>query len=130
MILVIDGKGNLWKIDQWGHYVIHDGPALDATIIQATFHDGFQATSEEFEQSFGVNMKLKAQATTYEIDLDELKNIFVRELSQQPEHFGLTADQISLNFPKREVGDDRFGPTSYEISGVQITVNKKGDQDG
>ena len=120
MRLVIDRKGVLWQIDKWGHYVIHSGPApADATIIEACFNDGFTASSEEFAQSFGVkyNMRLSAQTTTYELSVADLKALVAKELNVVDEQ------KIRIEFMTKEVGDDRFGPTSRETIGVKVHVD-------
>lgn len=60
-------------------------------------------------------MKLKAQSTTYSVDLDELKKMFAEKLEVEPE-------RITLNFKTEERGDDRFGPTWRETVGIDVAV--------
>jgi len=120
MTLVIDKKGVLWQIDQWGHYVIHSDPApIDATVIRGNFDDGFTATKEDFESAFGTrnyNMRVAAQSTTYELTVTELKALMAKEL-------GVLENSITIRFKTREVGDERFGPTSQETYAVEVVVD-------
>ena len=118
MRLVIDKKGVYWKIDKWGHYVVHNGPTLEATIIKATFDDGFLASSWEFAKSFGVyDMKISAQTTTYELSIADIKTLVAKEL-------GIVDEQkIRIEFTAREIGDDRFGTNKLETNGIRVHVD-------
>jgi len=120
MTLVIDKKGQLWQIDRRGHYVIHRDPApADAVVIRADFEDGFTATAEEYATAFGIrnyNMRVSAQTTTYELTVTELKSLMAKELN-------VGEDKINIRFLTREVGDDRFGPTSQETYALEVIVS-------
>lgn len=120
MRLVIDGKGQLWQIDKWGHYVVYHGPApADAVVIQADFHDGFTATSEQYETAFGTrsyNMRVSSQTTTYELTVTELKTLMAKELN-------VGEDKITIRFLTRSVGDDRFCTPSQETYALEVIVS-------
>lgn len=127
MRLVIDKKGVLWQIDQWGHYVIHRDPApAHATVIKGDFDDGFTATSEDFQRAFGTrnyDMRVSAQSTTYELTVTELKALMAKEL-------GVLENAVTIRFKTREVGDDRFGTTSQETYALEVIVSGSAPQQG
>lgn len=56
---------------------------------------------------------LKSSKTTYEISLAELKAIIARELGCQP-------DKLEVTDITKDVGDDRFGPTSTVFNGLRV----------
>jgi len=119
MRLVIDINGILWQIDKWGHYVVyHDSAPAEAVVIKADF-DGFTASSAEYATAFGIrnyNMRVSTQSTTYELTVTELTSLMAKELN-------VGEDRITLRFKTREVGDDRFGPTSQETYAVEVIVS-------
>lgn len=121
MTLVIDKKGQLWKIDDWGHYVyqgLTGSAPVDATVIQAEFDDGFTATEEDFATAFGTRnytMRVSAQSTTYELTITELTSLMAKELN-------VAENRITLRFKDREVGDDRFGTPHHETYAIEVVV--------
>ena len=117
LVLVIDQKGVLWKIDKWGWYVVHHGPApADATVIKGEF-DGFTASSEQFDKTFGrYHMRVASQKTTYELTVTELITLMAEKLN-------VSESKIAIRFKTTTVGDDRFGPTNEEVTGIEVIVD-------
>jgi hypothetical protein len=112
MILVIDQKGILWKIDKWNHYVVHHGSApLDATVIQGDF-DGFKASAKQFDDLFGrYTMRVASQTTTYELTMTELTSLLAKELN-------VSESKITIQFKTRPVDNE-----PAEIYGLDVVVS-------
>lgn len=117
LILLIDQKGVLWKIDKWNCYVVHHGPAPpDATVIKGEF-DGFTASAKQFDITFGrYHMRVASQKTTYELTVTELITLMAEKLN-------VSESKVSISFKTKTVGDDRFGPTHEEVCGIEVIVD-------
>ena len=59
---------------------------------------------------------LKATTTTYEFSLEEVKKAIAAELK-------VDFSKMSIETVTVERGDDRFGPTWKEVTGVKVTIN-------
>lgn len=58
---------------------------------------------------------LTAKNTTYEFSLEEVKKAIAKEINVDPSKMKIEAVQ-------EERGDDRFGPTYKEVTGIKVTV--------
>jgi hypothetical protein len=117
IVLLIDQKGVLWKIDKWNCYVVHHGPAPpDATVIKGEF-DGFTASAKQFDATFGrYHMRVASQKTTYELTITELVTLMAEKLN-------VSESKVTIRFKTTTIGDDRFGTESTEPSGIEVIVD-------
>lgn len=58
---------------------------------------------------------LTAKSTTYEFSLEEVKKAIAKEINVIPE-------KMTIQAITEERGDERFGPTSKEVTGIRVTV--------
>lgn len=58
---------------------------------------------------------LKAKSTTYEFSLEEVKKAIAKEMN-------VMADKVEMEIVTEERGDDRFGSTYKEVTGVRVKV--------
>lgn len=67
------------------------------------------------EDSQGQSFKLKASVQTYELNLQDLSQLFAREL-------GVPADRISITERKQVEHGDAIGEFNHVFGGVVVTV--------
>lgn len=74
---------------------------------------------QTYYRNRGIRVDIKSSTTTYELSMDELKELLAKELK-------VDVGKISLSLMTREGGDDRFGRTPYRVdSGIKVVINNK-----
>ena len=63
-------------------------------------------------------MKATSKVTTYNLEIEELKELFAQQLGAQKSN-------VTVEAIMKTSGDDRFGTESSYFSGIKVTVTEK-----
>lgn len=61
---------------------------------------------------------LMAKSTTYDFSLEEVKKTIAKEMNVSP-------DKMTIQAIAEERGDDRFGTSHSEVTGILVTVKNE-----